>query len=300
MICPATAGILFMWIASDADNLLRVFRIDWTSGPIASVDCTAFLGLDPTDEADFEGAAVIGDLIFWITSHGAKRDVDEAPARRRLFATRIDAASNQVQVEFVGRPYEGLVEDLASAPALSDFDLAAAAALAPEEEGGLNIEGLAAWDGGLVVGFQNPIPDGKALLVPIDNPRSLVGMDGGEPVTAAVGEPLLLDLDERGIRSIDRLADREAYLILAGPAGDGRGFGLFEWAGPGERAKPIDVDFGKWHPEALVEWPGHPSTVQILSDDGDRKLENDDGEEVRCKDAPAMLQRFRAGWLGLD
>ena len=44
----------------------------------------------------------------------------------------------------VGTPYRNLLDDLIAAPALKPFGLEAAEKLAPEAEGGLNIEGLAA------------------------------------------------------------------------------------------------------------------------------------------------------------
>ncbi len=84
---------------------------------------------------------------------------------------------------------------LVNAPGLRSFHLESAAQLTPKSRGALNIEGLCATpDQPLVIGFRNPIPQGKALLVPLLNPDEVIG---GRP--AQLGEPKQLDRNGLGI-----------------------------------------------------------------------------------------------------
>src|SRR5262245_37303240 len=83
-MCDASAAVpvgptLFV-VANDEDNQLRVYRRDRPSGPIFSSDLTAFLKPDPKHpEADIEGATRLGDLIYWITSHGTNEEHKPRP-----------------------------------------------------------------------------------------------------------------------------------------------------------------------------------------------------------------------------
>jgi hypothetical protein len=53
--------------------------------------------------------------------------------------------------------------------------LEAAEKLPPKAKGGLNIEGLAATpDQELLIGFRNPIPEDKALVLVLTNPKDLL------------------------------------------------------------------------------------------------------------------------------
>ena len=90
--------------------------------------------------------------------------------------------------------------------------LADASRLSAEAEGGFNIEGLAATpEGKLLIGLRNPLPQRRALVVPLENPAELI-----EGKTARFGLPIELDLDQRGIRSLELVG--ASYLIVAGPS----------------------------------------------------------------------------------
>ena len=170
-------------------------------------------------------------------------------------------------------------------PALRHLHLAKAATIAPELPGGLNIEGLSATPTGtLLIGFRNPVPEGKALLVPLENPAEVIT---GEP--ARLGAPIALDLAGRGVRSIEYVAGRGEYLIVAGPAGDGGVFGLYRWSGnSGDPPLPVPgADFSGLQPEALTQ--DGKGSVWIFSDDGRRLLDNGKA----CKDSKATRQSFR-------
>ena len=70
-------------------------------------------------------------------------------------------------MEMTGKPYRNLLSDLVADHELADFKLGEAAKKAPKEEGGLNIESLCAVGETLYIGFRNPIPNGKALIIPL-------------------------------------------------------------------------------------------------------------------------------------
>lgn len=288
-MCDPSAAVaitdaLFI-VASDEDNVLRVYKRGTSDAP-QRFDLNSFLRPDDHPEADIEGGTRIGDRIFWIASHGRSVEGKLRPSRHRLFATRVTVEGNNVTVIPVGRPYTRLLEDLVQAPALRKYDFESASKKAPEDKGGLNIEGLAATpQGTLMIGFRNPIPDGKALIVPLDNPEQVV--DGER---AMLGTPIELSLNGLGIRSIEYRGSQARYLIVAGPYNDDGNVSLFDWSGkPSDAAELIrEVQFGELNPEAMFVYPGDLTAVQFLSDDGGRKLKG-----ASCKEMAPAEQRFR-------
>ena len=291
-MCDASAAVavgdgLFV-VANDEDNVLRVYRSDRGGGPVASFPLDTFLGVEPEHpEADIEGAARIGDRIYWITSHGRNKDAKKRPNRRRFFATEVREAGDRITLAGVGTPYRDLLKDLEEDPDLDEFKLDKAAEKAPEDEDGLNIEGLAATPRGhLLIGFRNPIRKGRALLVPLENPDEVI-----RGRRARLGEPIALDLGKRGVRSIEYRPAEEEYLIVAGAYDDRRDFRLYRWSGdPDDDPEGVQgVDFGGLNPEALFfARDGDRSRVLVLSDDGGLLI---DGRE--CKDLDEGRRRFR-------
>ena len=286
--CDASAAVSMgnghFIVANDEDNLLRVYRFI-SPDPVRTYDLDSFAKADPDKpEMDIEGAAKVGSRIYWITSHGANRNAKYRPGRRRFLATDIGFKDGRPEVTPVGHAYADLLDDLIESAQLKKYSLGAAAEIAPKDEGGLNIEGLAATPGGaLLIGFRNPIPGGNALIVTINNPSDVI--QGKIPVIGPVVE---LPLGGLGIRSIER--NGESYLIVAGPHSGKGDFRLFRWQGPLGTAKLTPVPAPKFedlNPEAL--FVSSKGRVVILSDDGGKKIDG-----VDCKDLPVEEQRFRA------
>jgi len=276
-------------VASDEDNVLRVYAKDDVPPQPGALDVSAFLGLEVGGpEADLEGATRIGDVIYWITSHGADGKGRPRPSGRRLFATQVAVVEGRAQFTPVGQPYEMLVQDFIADPELQSYGLKAAAKRAPKTPNALNIEGLTATpEGGLLIGFRNPIPQDKALIVPLLNPKDVVM----GKAKAKLGAPILLPLAGLGIRSIEYSAGRGEYLIVAGPDGVTGPFHLYRWTGSKSDA-PIEVpgvSFAGLQPEALIVYPDNPNTIEILSDDGTRDIRG-----VACKDLPVDRRVFRS------
>jgi hypothetical protein len=284
----ADVGDGFFVGATDEDNEFRLY--DVKGGPSlktldVGVDAAVkgALGLKKIDECDLEGAARIGDLIFWIGSHGRDKNAKEKKERQVLFATKLSGVGENAKLEIAGKIYTQLIDNLKDST-LAPFDLAKAAALAPKDEGGLNIESLAADDGKLWIGFRNPKSKAKeALLVPLLNPAETI-KEGGR---AKLGDPLLLNLSGLGVR--DMVAWNDGFLIIAGDRVDrfepgAKPSRVFSWK-PGTEPKDIGVDFGDLNPEAImVIGEGDKARILILSDDG--KYPGRNGKKV-----------FRGVWL---
>jgi hypothetical protein len=290
----ASAGVMlgtnYFAAGNDEDNRIRIYRADSPGMPVSSVDCTGFLRVFGKNlETDLEGAARLGDRIFWIGSHSENRHGHSAPNRRRLFATLVVTNNGLPSLRPVDHLYANLLDDLGQDERYRGFRLGQAALLPPKAPGGLNIEGLCATpDGQLLIGFRNPIPDGKALIVPLLNPNAVIR---GE--RARFGAPILLDLAGNGIR--DMGSWRGKYYLLAG-AFDPRGtFRLYDWAGPGHAPELIpSIAFTNFNPEALI-FSDELNRVLALSDDGTRKV---GGIESKRLADPAK-RRFRAMWMEL-
>jgi hypothetical protein len=298
-MCDASAavalGSTMFVVANDEDDVLRVYLRDQPGKPVHTFDLAPFLhpGLD-YPEADIEGAARIGDRIYWISSHATNKDGKPRPSRHRLFATEVKVAADRVTITPAGTPYKNLVKDLGETSGLKDFKLGEAAKIPPEEVGGLNIEGLAATpQGKLLIAFRNPIPDGKALLVPLENPQEVISGKA-----AKLGKPILLFLDGRGIRSIAYFDAWGSYLIIAGPYGDNGDFKLYRWSGAtSENPEPVQgLDFKDLRPEALTVYPGVKTKIQILSDDGAALV---DGKDCKDKKVNPEKKSFRSVWVSL-
>ncbi|WP_377154140.1 DUF3616 domain-containing protein [Roseateles sp. UC29_93] len=269
-------------VAEDECNTLLVYARG-QSQPIGSgLDLAEFLKTG--DKAsDIEGGAIIGDIVYWISSHSLPKSGKPRDWRKQFFATRVAKVDGTPSLVAHLHPYTGLLDAMIRSPELSELQLAAAAKELPEQPGGLNIEGLATWKGdGLLIGFRNPLVKGKAPLVPLRNPAELIK---GEGIPAKFERPILVDLGGRGIRSIDKVGN--TYLIVGGPVADTGSFALFRWSGdPGKRPERVLKLPAGYFPEALLPVPGSKQ-VDLLSDDGSKQ------PEATCGSTDKAKQQFR-------
>jgi hypothetical protein len=200
--CDASAavrlGSLLFVSASDEDYILRTYDHRGSAMPCGTVDFAPFLKpADPDKEPDIEGAAASA------MGFTGSRRTDETRTGR----------SRRAGSDPVGRPYTRLIRDLISSRELREFELERASTLAPEERGGLNLEGLAPTpEGHLLLRFRNPVPDGLALVVAMRNPAEVIDRVA-QPALSITGR---LDLGGRGIRAIEFVPESETYLIIAG------------------------------------------------------------------------------------
>ncbi|KRR10020.1 hypothetical protein CQ12_06325 [Bradyrhizobium jicamae] len=311
--CDGSAAIAldqnFFAVADDESNVLNVYRMGQAAA-VHELSLDAFLeaptkkkpgpdGEPVFKEADLEGVARIDDRIYWIASHARDSKGEAEPGRSRLFATRIVPQADGPRLEPIGSGAykdlrEAMFDDAKLKRKLKPFKLSEAYAPgkeegpAPESKKGFNIEGLAATpDGRLLIGFRNPRPGKKALVISLDNPAEVV--DAGK--TPVFGNPWQLGkLKGRGIRSIEWV--NNTYVIVAGPHGEAKDseikppFALFTWSGKERDTEPVMMNAklpDDFAPEAVFAIPGS-SNMMLLSDDGTKK----------CKDADKLEKSFRA------
>lgn len=297
-MCDASAAIAIdttkFIVANDEDNYLRIYKNHESGPPLQEINIEPFLIPDPDNrEADIEGAAHIEDVVFWITSHGRNKKGKRIDRRYEIFAAKInrsDSSPTDSIVTGFGQPYTRLQEDMLNEPRLRRYDLEKSEKLPPKEKDGFNIEGLCATpERHLLIGFRNPIPDGQALIVPLINPLEVIQ---GKP--AALGDPVELNLDGLGIRSLEYWKERDIYLIVAGAFDSSDTFKLFRWSGGGSKPELMSgIDFSDLRIEGLLTYPGESSRFHVLSDDGTRFL---NGKE--CKElANPSDRRFRSLWV---
>jgi hypothetical protein len=167
--------------------------------------------------------------------------------------------------------------------------LQAASQLPPKQAGALNIEGMTARPDGrsVIIGFRNPLPQGKALVLPLLNPLEMI--EAGQ--AARLGAPQLLDLEGKGIRSISSWRGR--YLLIGGGVADETPSRLYTWDGKSDRPRPVtSVPLDDFNPEGFASFEDRPQ-VLLLSDDGTREI---DGQPCKRLKDPTR-KRFRGRWV---
>lgn len=292
-LCDASAAATLdarhFIVADDEKNTLWMYDRSLAK-PVASVDLWKFLGIDKKDEADIEAGATIGKRTYWISSHGQNKRGGTEPSRHQFFASEFAAqAGTTPTVRLVGKPYTRLLKDLiADNKKFAQYDFAHASTLAPKTPGALNIEGLAdTADGKLLIGLRNPLPRGKALVIPLNNPKQLIDGNANAQLRADFGDAIELDLQGRGIRSIERVST--GYYIVAGPIDDDGAFDIYRWSGVAGAA-PVMLHLPMLQglrPESLIVPAA--GKIQILSDDGSTLVEG-----TACKDLPKEARSFRS------
>lgn len=284
---------------NDENQGARVYRRAMDGAPGRTLDISAALGLTTADEGDLEDVARIGDRLYLITSHGRNTSGQLRPARYRFGAVELSGTAPDIALAPAGST-QTLLQALLVAGNWDAPDAAVIAALttssklgdasdpdlAPEDQG-TNIEGLAAdGTGKLVIGFRNPRPGARAIVIGLANPAAVIA--GQTPRFTGAGA---LDLGGLGIRGMAWSAAHGAILVLAGPHDGGAPgpFRLYKWSGVLGEAPALAMAItapANSAPEAVVPYPG-TKDVQILFDQGDALI----GGTI-CKDTAAAQRRF--------
>lgn len=286
----ALDGWLFA-VGDDEDNFLRIYDGRVGGPPVAKVDVSPMLGLSggkKPPEVDLEAATGMGEVALWLASHGRKSSGKLDPARLKFFGT-----TRTAELTLVGEAYEHLLEDLLADPRLRPFGLEAAAAKPPKAEGGLNIEAMTeSLDGQSVwIGFRSPLVDGKALLVPLLNPLEVIS---GQGARARLGEPVLLELQGRGLRSLSSWRGR--YLLVAGSTAAGARSELYVWDGSAPPTR-VPAPLEEFNPEAFVTPEGEDS-ILLLSDDGTRPVNGSECKRLKTPELKSFRGRRHRPDLG--
>ncbi|WP_404790131.1 DUF3616 domain-containing protein [Altericista sp. CCNU0014] len=303
-ICDASGAVALdenrFVVANDEDNILRVYQAHHSGKSDRRIDINQYFDNNPkSDEVDIEGVAQIDRIIYWISSHGRNKNGKLKPERRQFFANQLLTDDPEKLFKQVGLSYTQLLEDVLKDKRLKKYQLEDAEKLPPKEKGGLNIEGLASTpDRELLIGFRNPIPEGKALLVPLLNPRALLEQN----TNAMLGEPIELDLNGLGIRSLEYWQSQNTFIVIAGAYDGSDRFALYQWSGLRHEDPELMEVTGMpsdFRPESVLFYPNCEDRFQLLSDDGSIAR----SEGIPCKDIKVKPGEehphkfFRSVWI---
>ena len=240
------------YISGDDElDILNVYSRTISGLPFVSYDYSSYLALpDPAKpEVDVEGATKsvsIANRMYWTGSmSNGKLPYDNKPNRDRLFATNVTGTGGSATFSFAG--YVNIRTALLAWGDLNGYNFTASAAPGVNSKAiaGFSLEGMVFGPDNttLFLGLRAPlVPTSfrtNAVIAPILNFESW--FNNGNPSGAPTfGNPIELNLDNRGIRDIIRLSNG-TYIIVAGsPVDDGGVNNLYKWTGNSNDA-PIEI-----------------------------------------------------------
>ena len=111
-----------------------------------------------------------------------------------------------------------------------------------------------------------------AIVIPLVNAREVIDAEK----TPIFGAPIVWDLKNLGIRSMEYAPVHQAYFIIAGAHNQKRNFILYKWSGNVNEnpvlVRPIFTQQRDFTPEALMPLP-YSEPLWILTDDGSILME---------------------------
>ncbi len=215
----------FLLLAGDEDDRVQILRRHGANYELLAG--REVLLNDVGAEADIEGIACEGDLVYVVGSHSCKRPKLKEDATRQENRSRLEAVEPPSPFRSVLARFRLASDGTVSAPDLTTLRPAIDGNRVlrpfvhlPCKENGVDVEGLAVHHGQLYLGFRGPVL--QHGLVPV-----LVCPFPLGPVTPDV---VYLRLGGLGIRDLVRVSD--GFLVLAGPVNDVPApFRLFHWDG---------------------------------------------------------------------
>jgi hypothetical protein len=181
---------------------------------------------------DVEGCAPWGtDQLFVISSQSRTKPRAKAkPERERLALVTLSPDARQiVRVQVHDGLRDQLIAHLVRQPRDVIENPVALTDSSPVN-GGLNVEGIAAWRGRLLIGLRCPAGRRGAIVVPLRYPEKLFGQ-GAEGNTPDFDPVMIVPADPgEGIRDMVMVDDNTIYVIL-GTLGEGHGpgFRVIQW-----------------------------------------------------------------------
>ncbi|GAA2289167.1 hypothetical protein OKJ48_39765 [Streptomyces kunmingensis] len=285
----------YLVVADDESNVLRLYNGAVSGAPVKTWDMSS--KVDADKEIDIEGAARVGNLIYWTGSLGNNKDGEYKADRNTVFTTTVSGSGAATELTYA-HAYKKLRDKLVDWDEDNGDRYGFAAGTgdgqAPKQIDGFNVEGLEFAPGSTTtayLGFRAPLVPpkggGKGLIVPVTNVDKVLA-SGSAPV---FGTPIELDLGGLAVRDIRKNA-ADQYLILAGSwAADDNSdpYALYTWDGVAGHAPVKDVDLpttdpGGW--EAVVSVPDLSvpgQRAQLITDAGSADLYGD-GTEAKDLD----------------
>lgn len=209
-------------LVSDETRAVQFFQYDREAAKIVAGESVNLMSMEGT-EFDLEGISLSSDgrSVYVTGSHGLGRKSGAiAPERERVFRLPISA----------GTLREKLFQDTTLLPVLMANEKLRDAVRIHQDNGGLDMEGLAERDGSLFFGVRSPSVAGQAFVVEVRADELFA-----DPLKSVQRTHELPLGEGRGIRDLARVSD--GFLVVAGPAGsseDKSGFTLHHWAGPNQ------------------------------------------------------------------
>ncbi|HEY6143996.1 MAG TPA: T9SS type A sorting domain-containing protein [Flavobacterium sp.] len=285
----------YMFIADDETNVIKLYSRNNSGLPLYVFDVTTHLDLDGTEvdmEASFR-SPTNPNRIYWIGSLSNSKSGALRPDRDRIFATDIVGTGANATLTFVG--YTDKLRS--SIITWGDekgykFTAKAASGIEPKRIDGFNVEGLEIGPDNktLYIGFRAPYVgtgNNKALICPVLNFETWFG-SGSPSTNPTFGNPIELNLNNHGIRSLGKNASNE-YLIVAGSYAAVGTFELYSWNGSSTSAPILlNADLSSLKIEGIAEVPASLSgtyTVDLISDLGSSILYNDGTENKDVTEA---------------
>lgn len=297
----------YVVVADDESNVLRLYNGAISGAPVKTWDLSSKVGADK--EIDIEGAARVGNLIYWTGSLGNNKDGEYKADRNTVFTTTVSGSGAATELTYA-HAYKKLRDKLVDWDEANGdrygFAAGTADGQAPKQIDGFNVEGLEFAPGSTTtayLGFRAPLvppkEGGKGLIVPVTNMDKVVA-SGASPV---FGTAIELDLGGLAVRDLRKNAANQ-YLIVAGSwAADDNSdpYALYAWDGVAGHApvKRMDLptsDPGGW--EAIVAVPDLTAAgqrVQVITDSGAADLYGD-GTEAKDLDHDEW-KKARAAWF---
>ena len=301
----------FMIVADDEKNELCVFNRLSSGLPLQKFEYSKFLNLqdasgDIVKEIDCEATTrslINPNRVYWLgsMSNGGKSNKIENN-RDRLFATDIIDSGSNTTFNFIGyiSSLRNTILKWGDANGL-DFKKSGAYGTSPKQKNGFNIEGMVFGPDSTTLYIclrapLAPIERKKSIIIPIMNFENWFnnGKPSSEPI---IGEPILLDLGERGIRDIVLMKNKQ-YIIIAGHCDEIKESSLFLWSG-NRNEKIIELsnsNLNKINPEAILEFTDSigKKYIELISDCG-REVYYDDN--VIGKYLIPEFKKFRSDFI---
>jgi hypothetical protein len=220
------SGVVFapkyVAIVSDETSVLQT--LGRTDTDKYRVESTLKL-LEGNGEIDLEGVASDGQFLYAIGSHSLRRKKIDLERSRKKNRERLEEADHDsdrdhvFRVEVDANGELGASEEVGLRPILKDDPTLGPFTHVPCKENGLDIEGIAVYDGQVYCGLRGPVLHRDFAVVMV--------FDFDDPGKYKLR---FIDLGGLGVRDITRASD--AFLIVAGPVTDGRGnYEIFAWDG---------------------------------------------------------------------
>ena len=274
-----------MFVADDETNVIKLFNRNNSGLSVYQFDVNPYLNLSGT-EVDIEGSfrsTTNPNRIYWIGSLSNSKTGQARPDRNRIFATDIVGTGANATLVFVGY-YGNLRSRIITWGDANGFNFTAKAAtgIEPKRIDGFNVEGLEMGPDGttLYIGFRAPYVgsgNNNAVICPLLNFEAWFG-NGSPTANPTFGAPIVLNLNNHGIRSLGKNASNQ-YIIVAGSYAAEGTFELYSWNGqPASAPVLLTANLSNLKPEGIVEIPSSLTgsfQVDLISDLGSNIIYND-------------------------